>query len=134
MASGNSQRDDFMSDINVTPLVDVMLVLLIVMMVATSYAVTRALKVDLPTSNATSQTQRPLVIELDKEGHTRLDGRDCNLEELRSGLRKARSENQEPNALIAADGGTAHHWVVGVMDELRDASISKVAIGVRPTP
>jgi biopolymer transport protein ExbD len=134
MASSNSNRDDFMSDINVTPLVDVMLVLLVVMMVATSYAVTRALKVDLPTSSATGQADKPIVIEIDKDGGTRLDGQGCTLDELRGGLRRIKDRETEPKALIAADGATAHHSVVRVMDVLREESINKVAIGVRPNP
>lgn len=132
MASSNSNRDDFMSDINVTPLVDVMLVLLVVMMVATSYAVTRALKVDLPTSNATGQADRPLVIEVDQDGSVRVDGKALSISELRLELRRAKQIDEEPKALIAADGSTPHRAVVGVMDVLREESIAKVAIGVRP--
>ncbi|HEX2733299.1 MAG TPA: biopolymer transporter ExbD [Polyangiaceae bacterium] len=134
MASHNSQRDDFMSDINVTPLVDVMLVLLIVMMVATSYVVTRALKVDLPNSNSKNEADSSLVVEVDASGGLHLDGAACSEAELRHRLRSARNKSNTPSALIAADGDTPHRAVVRAMDILREESITKVAIAVRPSP
>jgi biopolymer transport protein ExbD len=134
MAASNSQRDDFMSDINVTPLVDVMLVLLVIMMVTASYVVTRALKVELPHASSGQSTETPMTIEVDARGAWHLDGKATDEAGLRAALATLRAKNREPSCVIAADGAAAHRNVVRVMDVLRSEAVTKVAIGVSPEP
>ena len=132
MAGGNNQRDDFMSDINVTPLVDVMLVLLVVMMVTASYVVTRSLSVDLPKSATGNNADTPLLIELDASGAWRMNGQPVDTRGVRAELTRLREQRLEPSCVIAADGATAHQHVVNVMDVLPQESVTRVAIGVQP--
>jgi biopolymer transport protein ExbD len=123
---------DFISEINVTPLVDVMLVLLIVMMVTASYVVTKSLGVDLPKAAEGGQSEKSLVVTVESDGQWRLEGASINETQLRQEAARALANNAQLRALIAADGSAAHRHVVAAMDLLRQVGIHRVAIGVRP--
>jgi biopolymer transport protein ExbD len=125
-----SSRDGALTDINVTPLVDVMLVLLVVMMVTASTIVTRSLSVDLPVGKTGTSTGSPLNVTVTKEGQLFLDDRPVNEKQLRLAARRLRAGNEQAQALIAADGRTPHARVVAVLDLLRDERVSRVAVGV----
>ncbi len=132
--AGRTEHDDFISDINVTPLVDVMLVLLIIMMVTASYVVARSLGVELPQAGTSSETSQSLIVTIEPDGRWLMDSVPISEAELRARATAARSKNAAVHALIAADGSAAHRHVVAAMDTLRAAGIQKVAIGVRPNP
>ncbi len=134
MAAGSRNEDDFISQINVTPLVDVMLVLLVVMMVTASTVVAQALDVQLPQGSTGAAATEPLVLQIDVAGVVRLDGNtvsDAALQRL-AAERVARDADQ--HALVAADGAVAHKHVVHVMDVLREQGLTQVAIAVTPVP
>lgn len=133
MAAGSSsQSSDVLSDINVTPLVDVMLVLLVVMMVTASTVVTRSLSVDLPKGATGSAERSSLTVTLTQAGQTLLDDRPVDSATLRNEIRARRAENSELQALIAADGVVQHQSVVAVLDLLRSERVTRVAVGVTP--
>jgi biopolymer transport protein ExbD len=128
MAASNA--NGALTDINVTPLVDVMLVLLVVMMVTASTIVTRSLSVDLPVGKTGTKSGSPLHVTVTKEGTLLLDEQPVEENALRLAARRLRESDDQAQALIAADGGTPHARVVAVLDLLRDERVTRVAVGV----
>jgi biopolymer transport protein ExbD len=131
MANGDSNADDSMiSGINVTPLVDVVLVLLVVLMVTATYLASRTIPVDLPKGATGEPTGVTLAITVDEAGRTYLDGTDATDEALRKRIRSARAANADVRAVIAADQDTRHKSVVKVIDLLRQEHVNRFAINV----
>lgn len=132
MAHASSHNDEPISGINVTPLVDVVLVLLVVMMVTATYIASRSIPVDLPSGKTGEAAQAPLAISVDKAGAIYLDGTKLDEPLLRARLASARSKNKELRAVIAADGNVSHRQVVRVIDLLRQEHIVRFGINVNP--
>ncbi len=130
MALGNHRQGELITGINVTPLVDVVLVLLIVLMVTASYAVSNALPLDLPGAATGESTGETLTISIMPDGSLFLDGQPTDPPRLREALRKAR--RPDTRAMIAADGAVRHRRVVRVMDLLRGEGITRFSINVDP--
>ncbi|MDD9932282.1 MAG: biopolymer transporter ExbD [Myxococcales bacterium] len=133
MAGGAQQEDDeLITAINVTPLVDIVLVLLIVLMVTSSYLVNRSINVELPKA-ATGQASTPnLSISIDLDGVIYLDGNAIEPEKLQARVRAAYRANKEVKAIISADGRVQHSQVVTVIDILRREKVTKFAINTSP--
>src|SRR5262245_40256139 len=132
MAHASSQSDETIAGINVTPLVDVVLVLLVVMMVTATYIASRSIPVDLPRAASGEVTAAPLAISVDREGALFLDGTALAEPALRGELRARRAKTKDLRAVIAADGGVPHRRVVHVIDLLRQENIVRFAINVNP--
>lgn len=133
MAGGAQSDDDsLIASINVTPLVDVVLVLLIILMVTATAIVSKTIPMQLPEASTGESTQRTLAISLDEGGKLYLDAEAVSEEVLRAKLQEARKSNAELRAVIAADGRLAHAKVVTLIDLLRQEKITKFAINVRP--
>jgi biopolymer transport protein ExbD len=132
MAAPSQDQGALIQGINVTPLVDVVLVLLIVLMLAASYTVSRALPMQLPhASTGVAAAQSPLAISVDVSGASYVDGAPASLPVLRQKVKQFHAQGGK-SALIAADGGTQHRAVVGVIDVLRGEGVGQVAISVAP--
>ena len=116
----------------VTPLVDVMLVLLIILMVTATAIVSKTIPMELPKAATGEQTPATLAVSIDQSGQIFLDTIPMTPEELRLKVRAAREGDEEIRAVIAADGRIAHAKVVQVIDILRQEQITKFAINVRP--
>ena len=134
VAGGAKQDDDqeLITDINVTPLVDVVLVLLIILMVTATAIVSKTIPMELPQAATGEQTPATLAVSINQEGQVFLDTIPVNAEELRTRVRSARDDNPDLRAVIAADGRIAHAKVVQVIDILRQERVTKFAINVRP--
>jgi biopolymer transport protein ExbD len=134
MAGGSQSGDDddLITDINVTPLVDVVLVLLIILMVTATAIVSKTIPMELPKAATGEQTPSTLAVSIDQSGQIFLDTIPMTPEELRQNVRTARDADEEIRAVIAADGRIAHAKVVQVIDILRQERITKFAINVRP--
>ncbi|HEY5961951.1 MAG TPA: biopolymer transporter ExbD [Polyangiaceae bacterium] len=118
--------------INVTPLVDVVLVLLIILMVTAGYIVSKTIPVDLPKGSTAETTNLTLAITIDAKGQRFLDAAAVDQATLRSRVRQAHDRDAETRAVIAADGSTSHRDVVGVIDLLRQEGVTRFAINVQP--
>ncbi len=132
MAQAADSDNGPITGINVTPLVDVVLVLLIVLMVTAGYIVSQTIPVDLPKGATGETTSITLAITVDREGRTFLDGHAVAKDTLRTRIRQAHARDRETRAVIAADGSTRHREVVGVIDLLRQEGVSRFAINVQP--
>jgi biopolymer transport protein ExbD len=126
--------DDVMSDINITPFVDIILVVLIIFMVTATRIVEQSLLVDLPEAASGEQPESlSLGLTLMEDGRLLLDGVDIDTEQLRAALRQAKATEQEVVCLIAADELVAHGRVVWLMDLIKSEGISHFAINIDPS-
>lgn len=120
-------------DINVTPLVDIVLVLLIIFMVTATYIVKPSIKVNLPEAATGEPTETSsLGLHLDKTGQMSLNGETIEEGPLRVAIRSAVAENKEVVCLIAADKDVPHGEVVGLMDLIRQEGVARFAINIDP--
>jgi biopolymer transport protein ExbD len=135
MAGGASEDDDgLISGINVTPLVDVMLVLLVIFMVTAKIIVQQGMPMDLPKSASGEGMQTIFSVDLSTDGHVRVDSKGVADDEAILPLAKqAHAGNKEIRAVIRADKKVEHGRVIHVLDLLRQGGISKIAFAVTPT-
>lgn len=133
MANVQQDEEELITGINVTPLVDVVLVLLVILMVTATYLVARSVPVDLPKAETGEIAQSPLVITLDAKGVSYLDGKRIGREDLERHVRERHAREPEARAVIAADGALPHREVVSVVDLLRREGITRFAINVDPS-
>ena len=126
-------EDELITAINVTPLVDIVLVLLIILMVTATAIVSKTIPMELPEAATGESTSTTLAVSIDSDGDLFIDARPVNEEQFRQQVRNARAENDEVRAVIAADGRIAHRRVVQVIDLLRQEDVTKFAINVRPS-
>lgn len=132
MASSTSHRSEPITGINVTPLVDVVLVLLIILMVTAGYIAKQAIPVDLPKGATGESIQLTLAITIKSDGGLFLDAERVTPAVLQQKIAQAHARDPEVRAVIAADGATQHKSVVNVIDRLRREGVSKFAINVQP--
>ena len=121
--------------INVTPLVDITLVLLIIFMVTAKLVVSRALPLDLPKAATGSEVQQIFALSLLANGNTLVDGNPSPTDAvLLQHARAALAKNPELRAVVQADGAVPHRRVMHALDVLRQAGLSRVAFGVQKGP
>lgn len=127
MSFGGPQREEMISGINVTPLVDIVLVLLIVFMVTAKMVVSPAVPLDLPEAKKGEEVQSPFVVSLPKEGGLLVHGEEIPKGDLLRRAQEALAESPDLRAVLQVDGDVPHRDVVGVLDTLKDAGIAKIA-------
>lgn len=131
VASSSSRGRGGIVGINVTPMVDVVLVLLIIMMVSATYIVSQSLKVELPkTATSDDTVSKTYVVTITKDGQYLFNDKATNKAELPALLRGAKAENKDLNLVITADEQARHGSVVGVIDVAKVEGITKFAINV----
>ena len=133
--SSGSDDEDEITGINVTPLVDVMLVLLVIFMVTASYIVHRSININLPKAATADSalSSKNLAFALDREGVLYLDGNVIEYDRLKSlieQVRLAAGSDVSLQALITADAETSHGNVVKLIDAVRKNGINDFAINV----
>ncbi len=131
MAFKSDSQDDVMSEINVVPLVDVILVVLIIFMVTAPMIMKPSININLPkagTGEATAPSKLSIVIG--KDGHTLLDGKAANDEQLRGAAVDESKKNPEVQAIISADKDVPHGRVVSVLDIIKAGGVKKFAISI----
>ncbi|MDO5686853.1 MAG: biopolymer transporter ExbD [Neisseria sp.] len=131
MAFGSFDRQDDlpMADINVTPLVDVMLVLLIVFMI-TMPVLTHSIPLQLPTSkdaSAPSETPiNPLRLAINQNGEYYLDNQAVSLDDLQQKLTAAKQKNPDLVLAVAADKAVAYENVAKALEQAQAANVGKI--------
>jgi biopolymer transport protein ExbD len=117
--------------INVTPMVDVVLVLLIIMMVSATYIVSQSLKVQLPKTASSDETvAKTYVVTVTKEGNYYYNDKPITRDGLQKEFRSAVGANKDVNLVITADEDAHHGKVVSVIDLAKVEGITKFAINV----
>jgi biopolymer transport protein ExbD len=134
MAASSSDNDDEITGINVTPLVDVMLVLLIIFMVTATYIVNQSISVNLPKAETsdTNDKSKNLAFVLDAKSQLFLNGQPVSFDDLPKliAAEKGKDAPGPLNALISADTATPHGSVVKLIDMVRKNGITDFAINV----
>ncbi len=134
-SSGSGRRQSApMAEINIIPLVDVMLVLLIIFMVTTAFTKDTGLKLNLPpakTTEAGAQNSTDLVVALAQSNKITLDGQPASEAQISAAMRDRVRKNPQSHVVIKGDGGIAYARIVRVMDLARQAGMRSVALGTR---
>lgn len=131
-ASARSEQGIF-SGINVTPLVDIMLVLLVIFMVTARLIVSQTVPMDLPKAATGGEQQVVFAVAISAAGAISVDSREiASDKDLLALAREAKTRTAELRAVIHADTNVSHGKVVRVMDLLKQGGINKIAFGVSP--
>ena len=129
-----NSKNAVLSDINVTPLVDVMLVLLIIFMV-TAPMMSQGVDVDLPetTSKALKQKEKPIVITINKKGDIYFNRIKGNQKMLKPQLMDvARESGTDRSVFLKADKNVQYGLVVSVMADIKEAGFQKLGMITQP--
>jgi biopolymer transport protein ExbD len=131
MASTSHDDDDVITGINVTPLVDVTLVLLIIFMVTASFIVAPAVKVELPqVSKADEPPPRSLHFMVDPSGVIYLNDKRVDEANILGMVKKEVAANADVQVLVSADKKVAYGEVIHLLDLVRSGGVKKFAISV----
>ena len=135
MSTGGSSGRAPLSEINVTPLVDVMLVLLIIFMVAAPL-LTHAVNVDLPkAASAPSNTKSDTVtLSIDADGHLFWNGKSVDEAGFAADLQAAADQRPTPELHIRAERMTPYERVAQVMSEAARHGLTRIGFITDPTP
>ena len=130
------QKDD--PEINLIPLIDVLLVIIIFLMLTTTYSRFAELQIQLPTAEAEKQLERPneISIVVSAGGQYLINRRAVTFRDvagLASELRNAGAAMKDPVVVINADNNATHQSVIRVMDAARQAGLSQIAFAVEQT-
>ncbi|RLB51522.1 MAG: biopolymer transporter ExbD [Deltaproteobacteria bacterium] len=132
---GAFQGDDdgVISGINITPLVDITLVLLIVFMVTAKIIVSTSLPLDLPKAAKGETVQLVFGLEVHASGDLLVDGKKVDNDKAILALaRESLARNKDLRAVIRADSKVQHGRIITILDLLKQAGVSKIAFGVTP--
>jgi len=132
MAGNITEPDDEgINGINVTPLVDITLVLLIIFMVTASYIVKETIEVELPRAAHGGETvQKTFALLVTKDGKTYLNGAPVDDAGLIGAVQDARSKGEDVQAIVGADKNATHGMVTHLLDVLKGAGVLKFAIQI----
>lgn len=128
-----TQTDDSITGINVTPLVDITLVLLIIFMVTAKLISGQGIPLDLPKAATAGKAQTLWTLSIDAEGQVSENGHKLTDDgELRARASQELKSNPELRTLIAASKQVNHGAVMHVVDTVRDVGISRIAFAADP--
>lgn len=132
MAMSNKNKDgdeEIVAEINMTPLIDIMLVLLIIFMVSSSAALESGLDVNLPETNSVSdKTDAILIVSLDKDGKMAVQGKIVTLEELKDKITAGLAELKTDSVILEGDGDSQLKTAMFVMDTAKQAGAKNFSI------
>ncbi len=131
MAFKADSSDDVMAEINVVPLVDVILVVLIIFMVTAPMIMKPSINVNLPkAASGEATTPSKLNISIGSDGKLNLDGKNVEDTEVQAAAVAEVKKNPEIQAIISADKDVPHGRVVSVLDVVKGAGVKKFAISI----
>jgi biopolymer transport protein TolR len=133
MAQAGRPAGGLIDGINVTPLVDVILVLLLITMVTAKIIVVPAVPVDLPKAQHTHESQLVFSVVVPVSGPILVNNEPVHSDaEIVAQAKHALAEDAEVRAVIQADGAVPHRRVIRLLGMLKQAGMSHVAFGVQP--
>jgi biopolymer transport protein ExbD len=130
-ADARPDDEDIISGINVTPLVDITLVLLIIFIVTAKLVVSHAVPHDLPRAATATETEVVFAVSVGADGRVSVDAHPiARDEELRDRALAAMRKDPDLRAVIQASGDARHAAVMRAMDVLRQAGVNKIGFAV----
>ena len=131
--SSNYQSDSMLSEINVTPMVDVMLVLLIVFMISAPL-MQQGIQVDLPKtkSPALSEQEKPVIIAVNRNGNVEINGKELQSAQVTEKLRAIFEKREKKEIFIQADRSIPYGTVATVMAQAQAAGIHRIGLVTEP--
>jgi len=129
ISSGGGDSDEVLSEINITPMVDVMLVLLVVFII-TAPLMTNSIKVNLPDTDVTVQIEepkKPVVVSIDEQGRIYLDKDEYSLDIIESELASRKALDPEIRLNLNADDTVPYGTVAKLMVLIEKAGIQKLS-------
>jgi biopolymer transport protein TolR len=132
--SGKNSTPTALAEINVTPLVDVMLVLLIVFMISAPM-MQQGIQVDLPKANAPalSEPTEQIILSIDKRGKVHIGEREIEKSALKTKLQAIAAAKPGVEVFLQADRGVSYGTVAEVMAEVKQSKITRVGLVTQPT-
>ena len=123
-------------EMNLVPLIDVLLVIIIFLVVSATFSRTSELQINLPTAEANSPQDNPLVItvEVDATGRYMVNGKTvatADVASIASALTQAAGDGKEPTIVINADAKTTHQSVINVMEAARQANYTHITFATQ---
>jgi biopolymer transport protein ExbD len=132
-ASGTARRRGIITEINVTPLVDIMLVLLIIFMLTAHLIARQAIELELPhASQSTAPPPTTLAITLTADGALFLNEAPVTADALRAAITAAVARDPKIQAIVAGDRKVSHGRVVWVLDTIKSLGVTQFAIQIDP--
>ena len=127
------RRRGIITEINVTPLVDIMLVLLIIFMLTASLIVRQAIEVELPrAAQSTTSPPTTIAVTLTRDGALFLNDKAVTPVELRAAVTAAVAKDPKTQVIIAGDKAVSHGRVVWVLDVVKSLGVASFAIQIDP--
>lgn len=124
--------DDIVAEINITPLTDIFLVLLIIFMVTTSVISSQGKEVALPEAAVASQSPQGVTVTVTAEDEIAVDGTVVTLEELEPALRAALEGAREKVVVLRGDRAVELGRAVGILDTAQRAGATGIALATQP--
>lgn len=123
-------------EMNLVPLIDVLLVIIIFLVVSATFSRTNELQINLPTAEASATQEKPLSIEVgvDASGKYVINGKvlaDTSVQGIAAALQTAASGGKEPTIIINADAKSTHQSVVDVMEAARVAGYTHITFATQ---
>jgi biopolymer transport protein ExbD len=130
-ASSNSDADEMIVGINVTPLVDVVLVLLVIFMIAAPVIYQSSIKVELPRAASGEKSEHiTLRFSMLESGELKLGNDPITMEQIPVVVKKALEQDPTANAMIAADRNLRHGTVITLIDAIKTNGMRQLGIAV----
>ena len=132
MAAAQQDSDEEIVGINVTPLVDITLVLLIIFMVTANFIVRETVEVDLPRAANSGETVQGLInVVMDKEAALFFDGASVTEAELKVKIQEALAKDKDTRAIVSADQAVNYGKVMHLIDVVKGEGIAKFALNIQ---
>ncbi len=127
-----SEQDEPIAEINVVPLVDIILVVLIIFMVTAPLVLKPTIDVSLPTASSGQQDQMPKSMEvvINEAGHIFLDGREISLDQLKQSV-QTQSRTKGASVVLTADKEVTLNHLTAIIDIIKNGGIKKVGFSVQ---
>jgi len=131
MARRHATRDE--PEINITPMLDIVFIMLIFFIVTTSFIRETGVEVDKPTAlTAEPRPQGNVLIAIRNNDEIWMNKQQVELHEVGPGVERARAENPESAVVLIADRGARTGMLVEVMDQVQSAGINRISISAEP--
>ncbi len=126
--------EDIVAEINITPLTDIFLVLLIIFMVTSSVIASQGKNVDLPNAVVANQTPPGVAVTVTADGLIQVNGEAVALEQLPASLEAALASSQEKVVILRGDKAVQLGRAVNILDLAQQAGATGIALATKPEP